>query len=84
MAIALVYFALFGALFLLTQLFQFVWGYGTLQAGVRLLPIAGTMVVVAPLSARLMQRLGARPVIVSGMKVGTVSDVKLRHGDALR
>jgi hypothetical protein len=69
MAIALVYFALFGTLFLLTQLFQFVWGYGTLQAGVRLLPIAGTMVIVAPLSAKLVQRFGARPVIVSGMSL---------------
>jgi sugar phosphate permease len=44
-----------------------VWGYGTLEAGVRLLPIAGTMAVVAPSSARLVQRLGARTVIVSGM-----------------
>src|ERR1700744_1859253 len=26
---------------------------------------------------------GGNPVVVSGIKVGTVSDIKLRHGDAL-
>ena len=39
-AITLVFFALFGAMFFLTQYLQDVLGYSPLQAGVRMLPIA--------------------------------------------
>ena len=48
-SITLVMFAMFGSLFVLTQLLQFVFGYTALEAGIRMLPIAGTMMVVAPL-----------------------------------
>src|SRR6266545_3085853 len=37
---ALVFFALFGSLFFLSQYLQFVLGYGTLEVGVRLVPVA--------------------------------------------
>ena len=39
-------------IFLLTQYFQFVLGYTPLEAGIRLLPLALTMMVVAPLTER--------------------------------
>jgi EmrB/QacA subfamily drug resistance transporter len=66
-AITLVFFALFGSLFLLTQLLQFVLGYSALSAGVRLLPIALTMMVAAPNSARLVERFGTKFVVSGGM-----------------
>ncbi|MCU1375211.1 MAG: drug resistance transporter [Actinomycetia bacterium] len=66
-AITLVFFALFGSLFLLTQLLQFVLGYSALEAGVRLLPIAVTLMLVAPNSARLVEWLGTKAVVASGM-----------------
>ncbi len=50
-------FGLMGALFLSTQFLQFDLGYSPLQAGVRILPIAGMLVVgaaVSPLGARLV------------------------------
>ena len=49
-----VFFAMFGSIFLLTQYFQFVLGYSPLETGVRFLPSALTMMVVAPLSARIV------------------------------
>src|SRR5947208_185625 len=39
--IAFVFFAMFGAIFVITQYFQFVLGYSPLQTGVRYLPWAG-------------------------------------------
>ena len=51
------FFALFGFLFLSTQYLQFVLGYSPLAAGVRVLPYAGAMIVCAPLSAKLVATL---------------------------
>ncbi|MEO6653342.1 MAG: DHA2 family efflux MFS transporter permease subunit, partial [Ilumatobacteraceae bacterium] len=65
--ITLVFFALFGSLFLMTQYWQLVHGYSPLQAGVRLLPQAITMMVVAPLSARLVEQAGTKRVVLAGL-----------------
>jgi EmrB/QacA subfamily drug resistance transporter len=65
--ITMVFFALFGALFLMTQYWQLVHGYSPLQAGVRLLPHALTMMAVAMLSARFVERLGTKRVVTTGL-----------------
>jgi EmrB/QacA subfamily drug resistance transporter len=65
--ITLVFFALFGSLFLMTQYWQLVHGYSPLEAGVRLLPHAATMMIVAPLSARLVERIGTKRVVLTGL-----------------
>jgi EmrB/QacA subfamily drug resistance transporter len=67
-AIAMAFFALFGSVFLLTQHLQFVLGYTPLQAGVRVLPVA-TLVVAAPLAARLTERVGAKLVVAAGLLI---------------
>ncbi len=66
-ALAFVFFGMLGSLFLLTQYLQFVQSYSPLATGVRLLPLAGTLLLVAPASARLVEHLGARTVIASGL-----------------
>ncbi|WP_420451398.1 MFS transporter [Ilumatobacter sp.] len=65
--ITLVFFAMFGSLFLMTQYWQLVHGYSPLEAGVRLLPQAVTMMLVAPMSARLVERLGTKRVVLTGL-----------------
>jgi EmrB/QacA subfamily drug resistance transporter len=65
-AIMLVFFALFGSVFLLTQHLQFVLGYTPLEAGVRILPLA-TLIVAAPLSARIVERIGTKVVVFAGL-----------------
>ena len=65
--IMLLFFALFGFLFLSTQYLQFVLGYSPSAAGVRMLPYAGAMIVAAPLSAKLAARFGVRRVVTAGM-----------------
>jgi EmrB/QacA subfamily drug resistance transporter len=66
-SITLVFFALFGSMFFMTQLLQFVLGYSALGAGVRLLPIAATLVLLAPNSARAVERFGTKLVVAAGM-----------------
>jgi EmrB/QacA subfamily drug resistance transporter len=66
-SITLVFFALFGSMFFMTQLLQFVHGYSALAAGVRLLPIAGTLMLLAPNSARAVERFGTKFVVAGGM-----------------
>ena len=68
-SITVVMFAMFGSLFVLTQLLQFVFGYTALEAGVRMLPLAATMMVVAPTSAKLVERVGTKLVVGSGMAI---------------
>jgi EmrB/QacA subfamily drug resistance transporter len=71
-AIMLTFFAMFGSLFLLTQFLQSVLGYTAFEAGLRLLPIAAVMMVMAPLSARAVERIGTKVVVATGMTVAAV------------
>ncbi|MFD4366645.1 MFS transporter [Rhodococcus sp. NPDC058521] len=65
-------FALYGALFVLTQYLQFVRGHEPMAAGLRLLPI-GALVVGAPLGAKLVNRLGLRYAVAIGLAVLTTA-----------
>ena len=71
-AIMLTFFAMFGSLFLLTQFLQSILGYTPLEAGIRLLPMAGVMLVISPLSAKLVERIGSKVVVATGLSVGAV------------
>ena len=67
--IMLLFFAMFGMIFLQTQYLQFVMGYDALAAGIGLLPMAATMLVLAPNSPRLVDRFGTKVVVGSGLAV---------------
>ena len=63
------FFALFGFIFLITQYFQLVRGYGPLEAGVRTLPVATAIAASAVLSPKLVERLGTTRVVAAGLHV---------------
>jgi hypothetical protein len=67
----LAFFSVFGTLFMLTQHLQFVLGYTPLQAGLRVMPVA-TLVVGAPLGARVAERLGTKAAVAAGFAVAAV------------
>ena len=71
MSTATMMFALMGMLFVLTQFLQFHLGYTALQAGVRMLPAAGGIAVVAPFSAIVVGRLGTKLTVALGLAVVT-------------
>lgn len=85
LAISLVFFVMFGIFFLATQYFQVVLNYSALGTGVRLLPMAITMMVVAPMSARVAERIGTKSVAALGLTlvavgVGIFSHVGVHSG----
>jgi EmrB/QacA subfamily drug resistance transporter len=66
-SVTVVFFALFGSLFVLTQYLQLVHGYSPLSAGLRALPFALAMAAMSPLSPILATHFGTRLVIPAGM-----------------
>jgi EmrB/QacA subfamily drug resistance transporter len=72
-AITLTYMALFGTIFLLTQYFQSVLDYSAVEAGAVFMPMAALMVVLAPLSPKLVARFGSKLVVAVGMAMTALS-----------
>jgi EmrB/QacA subfamily drug resistance transporter len=66
-SVAISFFALSGFIFLITQYFQFLKGYGPLSTGVRLLPVATFVAISSILGARLAVRVGTKLVVASGL-----------------
>lgn len=66
-AAALLSAALYGSVFFMAQMLQISLGLDAIGAGVRLLPWTATLLVVAPLAGKVSDRLGARPVMLSGL-----------------
>jgi EmrB/QacA subfamily drug resistance transporter len=63
----LLFFALFGSTFFLTQHLQFVMGLRPLETGVRLMPLAVAVIIVSPLSPRLVSKIGTKATTATGM-----------------
>jgi len=66
-AVTVSFFTLFGFIFLITQYFQFVRGYGPLSTGVRLLPVAASVGVGSVAGTQLAVRAGTKLVVTTGM-----------------
>jgi len=69
----LVFLALYGLMFLLTQYFQLVKGLSPLAAALRFLPMAPVMLIVAPLTPHLSHRFGANRAVAGGMTLVAVA-----------
>ncbi|HEV8099772.1 MAG TPA: DHA2 family efflux MFS transporter permease subunit [Gaiellaceae bacterium] len=68
----LMFFGMFGSIFLLAQFFQTVQGYSPLQAGLRILPWTAMPIFVAPIAGALSDRIGGRPLMVAGLGLQAV------------
>ena len=66
-AVTVTFFALFGFIFLVTQYFQFVRGYGALSTGARILPVALSIAVASVVGAALAPRIGTKIVVTTGL-----------------
>ena len=72
-SITLLFLALFGTLFILTQYLQIVLGYSAIKAGALLLPQGAVMMVFAPLSSVWVGRLGSKVVVVAGLLIAAAA-----------
>lgn len=59
--------SIFGGLFFYSQLLQTGLGLTPLQAGLGLIPWTSTLIVFGPLTGRLADRIGNRPLVVAGL-----------------
>ncbi|MFD0078600.1 MFS transporter [Streptomyces sp. NPDC127166] len=66
-SVTVAFFALFGFIFLVTQYFQLIRGYGTLSTGVRILPVALTIAIGSVGGAALAVRVGTRSTVMTGL-----------------
>jgi len=66
-AIFFTFASLFGAVFFYAQLLQYAQGYGPLGTGLRLLPWTATFMTVAPVAGALSDKIGERPLMVTGL-----------------
>ncbi|MBV9097325.1 MAG: MFS transporter [Frankiaceae bacterium] len=66
-ASVLMFFGMFGSIFLLAQFLQTVQHYQPLSAGLRTLPWTGMPIVVSPLAGLLADRIGGKPVVFVGL-----------------
>jgi len=63
----LMFFGMFGSIFLLTQYLQNVQGNSPLEAGLRMLPWTGMPMIVAPIAGAVTDRIGGRPLLIAGL-----------------
>src|SRR5581483_5745169 len=66
-SVAISFFALSGFIFLVTQYFQFLKGYGPLSTGIRLLPVASFVAIASIVGAKLAVRVGTKLIVASGL-----------------
>jgi EmrB/QacA subfamily drug resistance transporter len=68
----LMFFGMFGSIFLLAQFLQVVQHYSPLQAGIRTLPWTAMPVLIAPIAGSLSDRIGGRPLLVAGLALQAI------------
>ena len=63
----LMFFGMFGSIFLLAQFLQVVQHYSPLQAGLRMLPWTAMPVLIAPFAGALSDKIGGRVLLATGL-----------------
>src|SRR5712691_9654910 len=85
----LMFFGMFGSIFLLAQFFQSIQGYSPLQAGLRILPWTAMPIFVAPIAGALSDRIGGGRIMATGLTlqaaglawIATVSTPTVAYGE---
>src|SRR4029453_3850140 len=68
----LMYFGMFGSIFLLTQFLQTAQGHSPFGARLRVLPWTAMPMVVAPIAGALSDRIGGRPLMAGGLALQAI------------
>jgi EmrB/QacA subfamily drug resistance transporter len=67
------FFGVFGSIFLLSQFFQTTQGISPLESGLRVLPWTIMPMFVAPIAGLLSDRIGARPLMATGLALQAIA-----------
>lgn len=71
-AVTLVFFAMFGQMFVMNQYTQVVLGFSALEAGLRMAPMSLVMICVAPMAPRFVERFGTKNIVGSGLVIASI------------
>jgi Na+/melibiose symporter-like transporter len=71
-SVTMAFFAVAGAVFIVTQILQFILGFDPLEAGLGLLPVAVMFMILAPVAPRIVERIGPKRLIALGLAIGAV------------
>jgi EmrB/QacA subfamily drug resistance transporter len=69
----LMFFGMFGSIFLLAQFFQSIQGYGPLGSGLRILPWTLAPMFIAPVAGALSDRIDPRLILGTGLALQAVA-----------
>ncbi len=67
LSVSLVFFALMGIFFSMSQLFQLIMGYGPFESSLRMLPLMMLMILVSPFVPNIVKKFGTRWTVTSGL-----------------
>jgi EmrB/QacA subfamily drug resistance transporter len=67
LSVTLVFFALMGIFFSMSQLFQLVLGYGPFESSLRTLPLMMLMMVASPFVPNIVKKFGTRWTVTAGL-----------------
>jgi EmrB/QacA subfamily drug resistance transporter len=68
----LMFFGMFGSIFLLAQFFQTVQGYSPFGSGLRILPWTAMPIFIAPIAGALSGKIGGRPLMATGLALQAI------------
>ena len=68
----LMFFGMFGSIFLIAQFLQVVQHYSPLQAGIRTLPWTAMPIVITPIAGALSDRIGGRSLLAVGLALQAI------------
>jgi EmrB/QacA subfamily drug resistance transporter len=74
----LIFLAMYGVMFLVSQYFQLILGFSPLGSAMRFLPMSPIMIIVATRTPRLARRFGAHRVVATGMALVAVGLIMFR------
>jgi EmrB/QacA subfamily drug resistance transporter len=69
----IVSFSMLAVFFFMALYMQNLLGYDALEAGIRFLPTTVVIIVIAPIAGRLADRIGPRPLLVTGLSMVAVA-----------
>jgi EmrB/QacA subfamily drug resistance transporter len=72
-SVMVIFFALAGFIFLITQYFQFLKGYSPLSTGVRILPVAICIAIGSVVGVRLSVTIGNKAIVATGLALVGIS-----------
>lgn len=82
LAVLLLFLAAFAVIYFVAQYLQAIFGYGPLETGLRLLPLAVAVTIGSLVSGMLMRWVDGKWLIVAGMLLGAAGVLTLTQSDA--